>query len=51
MLVLQRKSGQGIYLSDGTYIVIKSVKGQYVRVGVKAPSSVKVLRAELVKAA
>ena len=47
MLVLSRKTGQRIEIGDNITITIVSVKGSTVRVGIDAPSDVRVLRSEL----
>ena len=47
MLVLSRKKNQGIKLSDGTEIVVHSIKGTVVRLRIDAPQSVKIVRSEL----
>lgn len=48
MLVLTRKCGQKIHVGQSVTITILRVKGNQVRVGIEAPSGVRVLRAELV---
>lgn len=47
MLVLTRKVEQKIQIGTDITVTILRVKGQSVRVGVEAPRSVRVLRAEL----
>lgn len=47
MLVLTRKSKQQIRVGQDVVITILRVKGQSVRVGIEAPSDVRVVRAEL----
>lgn len=47
MLVISRKQGESIKVADDIEIVVISVDGARVRLGVKAPRSVRVLRAEL----
>lgn len=46
MLVLSRKSGESIKVADNIEIVVVSVYGQRVRLGIKAPKEVRILRAE-----
>lgn len=46
MLVLTRKIGEGITV-DGHLITVVAISGGRVRLGVKAPVEVKVLRSEL----
>jgi carbon storage regulator CsrA len=47
MLVLTRKSEQKIHLGSNITITILKIKGGSVRIGIEAPSEVRVLRAEL----
>ncbi len=52
MLVLSRKAGEKLVLGpfpDGTYITVMvvSVRGDRVRLGVDAPKSVQIVRSEL----
>jgi carbon storage regulator len=47
MLVLTRSLNQAIMIGDNIEIVVVSVKGDKVRIGIKAPNSVPVYRAEL----
>lgn len=47
MLVLTRKSGETIVIGDDIQITIVQVKGKQVRIGIKAPKSVKVHRLEI----
>ncbi len=50
MLVLSRRPGEALVIGDGIRIVILSVEGERVRVGIEAPREVPVLRAELAEA-
>jgi carbon storage regulator len=47
MLVLSRKVGEEICIANDIVVVITSIKGSRVSVGIEAPNFVKVLRAEL----
>ena len=47
MLVLSRKQKQEINIGDNVVIEILQIKGNSVKVGIKAPIEVKVLRGEL----
>ena len=47
MLVLARKLGQEIVIDDNITLKVLSVKGGTVRLGIEAPQSVPVERAEL----
>lgn len=49
MLVLARKPGQAITLSNGTRIVVLKSTGKCIRLGIEAPQEVTVLREELQK--
>lgn len=47
MLVLSRKVGETIWIGDDVELVITEVKGEYVKVGVRAPRNVDIIRGEL----
>lgn len=47
MLILSRRSGQGIRIGDGIRVTVLSVDGQFVRLGIDAPADSKILREEL----
>ncbi|QDV78035.1 carbon storage regulator [Botrimarina mediterranea] len=47
MLILSRKTGQEIRISDTITIVVRRIKGDRVRLGIVAPKDANVLRAEL----
>lgn len=47
MLILSRRSGQGIRIGDAIRITVLSIDGQFVRIGIDAPASSKILREEL----
>ena len=47
MLVLSRKQGQRIQISDNVTITITQIKGNQVRIGVEAPRDVAIRRGEL----
>jgi carbon storage regulator len=49
MLVLSRRAGESIVVGDGVTITILEVRGDVVRVGIDAPRSVAVHRAELLR--
>ena len=49
MLILSRRQGESIIISDSIEISITEVKRDQVRLGIKAPSNVKVLRKEIYK--
>lgn len=50
MLILTRKTDQGIVFSGNVIVRILSVDGERVKIGIDAPRSVQVLREELVGA-
>lgn len=49
MLVLSRKEGEAILIGDDIKIIILTLVGSRVRVGIEAPDGVKILRGELKK--
>ncbi len=51
MLVLTRKVGETIVINNNIHITLASVRGGTVRLGVTAPPTVRVARAETVAAA
>ena len=46
MLVLRRKIGEEIRLGDGVVIKVLSVNGRGIRLGIEAPPSISIWRAE-----
>ncbi len=48
MLVLSRKQDESIVIGDNIEVTVLQVNPHRVRIGIKAPKSVKVLRSELV---
>lgn len=49
MLVLSRKIGETIWVGEDIEIVITEVKGDQVKLGIKAPRNIDVIRGELRK--
>jgi len=49
MLVLARKPGETIYIGNDIEITVMKVSGNNVKLVIKAPDGVKILRAELRK--
>lgn len=49
MLVLSRKVGESVVIGDDVTVTILEVRGDIVRVGIDAPRSVSVHRAELLQ--
>lgn len=47
MLVLSRRSGQGVRIGDSINVTVIAIDGQFVRLGFAAPSSYRILRDEL----
>ena len=47
MLVLSRKAGETIWIGEDVEIVISEVKGEQVKIGIRAPRSIDVIRGEL----
>lgn len=47
MLVLTRKKGETIIIGDDIEITVLDIKGEQVRVGIKAPKDVSILRNEI----
>lgn len=47
MLILTRKSGEGIKIGDDIRVVILETKGNQVRIGIEAPKGTKVYRDEI----
>jgi carbon storage regulator len=50
MLVLSRKMGERLVIGDGIVVTVVAVRGRQVRLGIEAPASVRVRRAELPEA-
>jgi carbon storage regulator len=47
MLVLTRKLGQSIVIGDEVEVVVLEVRGEQVRIGIRAPKTVTVHRKEI----
>ena len=47
MLVLSRKSSEGLVIDNEIRIHVLKIKGKTIRLGIEAPPNVAVLRAEL----
>ncbi len=47
MLILTRKSGEGLFIGDSIRITVLEVRGKQIRLGIEAPSNVVVLREEI----
>jgi carbon storage regulator len=49
MLVLSRKPGEALKISDHITITVLETRGRVVKIGIEAPSDVRVLRGELAR--
>ncbi len=49
MLVVTRKTNQGVRIGDSITVTVLRVRGSQVRIGIQAPKGVKILRGELVE--
>jgi len=47
MLILSRRVGERLHIGDEVYVVVLSVRGHQVRLGIDAPRSVEVHRGEV----
>lgn len=47
MLVLSRKTGQKLIINDNIEIVVIETRGEFVRLGIKAPKEVTIYREEI----
>lgn len=47
MLILTRKSGEGIRIGDDIRVVILEIKGNQIRIGIEAPQNTQVHRDEV----
>ena len=47
MLILQRKKNQALIIGNGIEIVVTDIKGDSVKIGIKAPQEVPVFRKEI----
>ena len=50
MLILQRKAGESLLIGEDISVAVVSVDGGRVRLAISAPSSIPILRSELVTA-
>lgn len=49
MLVLTRKKTERIRIGDDIFVTVTEIRGDKVRIGIDAPSDLKILREELVE--
>ena len=47
MLVLTRKAGQSVRIGNNIAVVVLEVKGNHVRIGIDAPTQIRIVRQEL----
>jgi len=47
MLILTRKPGESLYIGDSVKITIVEIKGNQIRVGIDAPSDLRIYREEI----
>ena len=50
MLILSRKEGESIVISDNIRVKVVSAEKGVVKLGIEAPSDISILRSELIKA-
>ncbi|HHU22238.1 MAG TPA: carbon storage regulator CsrA [Clostridiales bacterium] len=48
MLVLTRKTNEGILVGDEIKVTVISIEGDRVRLGIEAPQNIRVIREELI---
>ncbi len=48
MLILTRRAGESLIIGQDVEVAVLSIKGNQVRIGIKAPKEVSVLRQELI---
>jgi carbon storage regulator len=47
LLILTRKSGEGLFIGDDIRITIVEIRGKQIRLGIEAPTNIVVLREEI----
>jgi len=47
LLILTRKSGEGLYIGDDIRITVLEIRGKQIRLGIDAPTNVVILREEI----
>jgi len=50
MLVLTRKCGETVQIGQDVTVILLGIRGQVVKIGIDAPSLIRVLRGELCRA-
>lgn len=49
MLVIRRRTGESFFLDEQTEVVVLEVRGTQVKLGIKAPPEVQILRKEVLQ--
>ena len=49
MLVISRKKNEGMIINENTELTIIDIQGDRVKIGIEAPSEVKIIRKELLE--
>lgn len=49
MLVLTRKAGETIFIGDNIAVTISTIRGNQVKVAIKAPKEIAIMREELLE--
>ncbi len=49
MLVLSRRQGESVLIDGGIKVVIVSIKGNVIRLGIQAPEETRIVREELIQ--
>jgi carbon storage regulator len=47
LLILTRKTGEGLFIGDDIRVTILEIRGKQIRLGIEAPTAVVVLREEI----
>ncbi len=47
MLILTRKTGEGLFIGDDIRVTILEIRGKQIRLGIEAPTAIVVLREEI----
>lgn len=47
MLILTRKPGESLYIGDNVKVTVVEIKGNQIRVGIEAPSDLRIYREEI----
>ncbi|WP_366923010.1 carbon storage regulator [Metallumcola ferriviriculae] len=50
MLILTRKKDQGVVINGGIEVFVAAIEGNKVKLGIKAPKEVSIIRSELMEA-